>query len=407
MLRGINVRRLTIGTTNAPGEQRLKLEGIRVIDLSRFLPGPWVALTMADHGADVIKIESREGEPTRRLGPPIAGFSAYFRNTQRGKKSLTLDLKAEAGREILLRLAERSDVVIESFRPGVMERLGLGYQAVRARAPRIVYCSLSAFGQDGPFAQRPSHDAGAQAMAGVLSLGQSGGREPSLPTLPMADIALGSNALIGILMALLRRERSGEGDLVDVAMIDSLMSWTPHIVGSVLAGHRPPDLASERLYGGAAFYNVYRTADGRHLVLSGAEMNFVENLLNALGRPDLVAVCREPWGAAQEPVKRFLAQTFAAKTLAEWDRWLADKGVCYAPVLDLEEAWHSQALRARGMVVADDDGVENLGTPIHFRAEPGRPQGRLAQQGEHTDEILAALGYDDAERARLRAAKVV
>ena len=249
---------------------------------------------MADHGAEVIKIESHEGEPTRRLGPPIAGFAAYFRNTQRGKRSLTLNLKADEGREIFLRLAQEADVIIESFRPGVMERLGLGYDAIRARAPRMVYCSLSAFGQTGPLAQHPSHDAGAQALTGVLSLGQADGKPPSLPTLPIADIALGSAALIGILMALLRREKTGQGDFVDVAMVDALMSWTPHILSTVIAEGRAPDLATERLYGGAAFYNVYRTADDKYIVLAGAEMNFVENLLNALGRPDLIAVCRLP-----------------------------------------------------------------------------------------------------------------
>ena len=385
----------------------MKLEGIRVLDLSRFLPGPWVGLTMADHGAEVIKIESHEGEPTRRLGPPIAGFAAYFRNTQRGKQSITLNLKAAEGREIFFRLAEEADVIVESFRPGVMERLGLGYDAIRARAPKIVYCALSAFGQTGPLAQRPSHDAGAQALAGVLSLGEMDGKPPSMPTLPMADIALGSAALIGILMALFRREKTGEGDLVDVAMVDTLMSWTPHIVSTVIAEGRAPDLASERLYGGAAFYNLYRTADGKHIVLSGAEMNFVENLLNALGRPDLIATCRLPWGPAQDPVKRFLEATFATKTRDEWDQWLADKGVCYAPVLDMHEAWHQDLLRERGMIVKGDDGVENLGTPILFRNEPGKPSCSLAALGGNTDEILERLGYGAAQRTKLREKKVV
>ncbi|HLS85567.1 MAG TPA: CoA transferase [Burkholderiales bacterium] len=391
----------------------MKLSGIRVLDLSRFLPGPWIGLTMADHGAEVIRIESLEGEPTRRLGPPLkgrgetAGYSAYFRNTQRGKRYLALNLKAPEGREIFLRLAEQSDVVIDSFRPGVMARLGLGYDEVRARAPRIVYCSLSAFGQSGPLAQRPSHDLGAQAITGVLSLGQSDGRPPALPALPMADIALGSAALIGILMALLRREKTGEGDYLDCAMVDALMSWTPHILSSVLAEGRAPDLPRERLYGGAAFYNVYRTKDDRYLVLSGAEMNFVENLLNALGRPDLIALCREPWGPAQDPVKAFLAETFATKTRDEWDRWLADKGVCYAPVLDLHEAWHADLLRSRGMVVTGEDGVEGLGTPIRFREEPGDPTGPVGPVGQHNDEILERLGYDEAARAKLKAAGVI
>jgi len=384
----------------------MKLDGIRVLDLSRFLPGPWVGLTMADHGAEVIKIESLEGEPTRRLGPPIKGFSAYFRNTQRGKLSMTLNLKSVEGKEIFMKLAETSDVVIDSFRPGVMDRLGLGYEAVKARSPRIVYCSLSAFGQSGPLAQRPSHDVGAQALTGILSLGRNGGRAPSLPTAPMADIALGSAALIAILMALLKRDKSGEGDNIDVAMIDTLMSWTPHILSSVLHDDRPPDLAMERLHGGAAFYELYKTKDGQYIVLSGAEMNFVENLLNALGRPDLIEICRASWGPSQAPVKKFLEQTFATKTRDEWDQWLSDKGVCYAPVLDMKEAWHSKVLRDRGMIVAGADGVENLATPIKFQQEPGEPSFECADLGEHTDEILGRLGYDAAARAALRAAKV-
>ena len=384
----------------------MKLEGIRVLDLSRFLPGPWIGLTMADHGAEVIKIESFEGEPTRHLGPPVNGFPAYFRNTQRGKLSMTLNLKSAEGREIFMKLAGQSDVIIDSFRPGVMARLGLGYEDVKARAPRIVYCSLSAFGQTGPLAQRPSHDVGGQALTGVLSLGRTDGRPPTLPTLPVADVALGSAALIAILMALLKREKSGQGDCIDAAMIDTLMSWTPHILSSVLAEGRAPDLASERLHGGAAFYNVYRTADDRYLVLSGSEMNFVENLLRALGRPDLVELCAKGWGEVQAPVKEFLAQTFATRTRDEWDQWLADKGVCYAPVLDLKEAWQSKVLRERGMIVAGPDGVENLGTPIKFREEPGVPSFECATLGQHTDELLERPGYDAAARAKLHAAKV-
>lgn len=383
----------------------MKLEGIRVLDLSRFLPGPWVGMTMADHGAEVIKIESHAGEPTRRLGPPIHGFSAYFRNTQRGKQSLVLDLKAPEGKDIFLKLAKESDVVIDSFRPGVMDKLGLGYDTVRALNPRIVYASISAFGQAGPMAQRPSHDVGTQALAGALSLRASG--EPALPELPVSDIAVASNALIGILMALLRREKTGQGDWVDVAMADALFSWMPHILGPVIEDGEAPDLERERLYGGAAFYEVYRTGDGKHLVLSGAEMKFVENLLNALGRPDLIDVCRRPWGPEQEPVKAFLRETFATRTRDEWDDWLADKDVCYAPVLDLHEAWQRLAERNNGMVLKGDDGVDNIGTPIRFRREPGRPQLRFAEQGADTGRILQWLGYDAQAVAGLRERKVV
>ncbi|MFP6682355.1 MAG: CaiB/BaiF CoA-transferase family protein, partial [Gammaproteobacteria bacterium] len=376
--------------------------GIRVLDLSRFLPGPYIGLLMADHGAEVIKIESFEGEPTRKLGPAIKGHSAYFRNTQRGKLSLRLNLKSSEGLEIFLRLADQADVIIDSYRPGVVDRLGIGYDAISERNERIVYCSLSAFGQDGSLAQRPSHDLGAQAITGTLSLMQTGGRAPSLPASPTADVALGSLALVGIMMALYRRTQTGQGDFVDMSMTDCLMSWNPHIVSSVLVEGRPPELEHERLYGGAAFYNVYQTKDERHLVLSGAEMNFVGNLLTALERPDLIEVCRRPWGPEQDLVKDFLRSTFATRTLAEWNDWLADKGVCYAPVLDMNEAWQEPYLRERGMVAAGADGVERLGTPVKFKVEPGLPPDKLAELGGDTDALLERLGYDAAERLRLK-----
>lgn len=380
----------------------MKLEGIRVLDLSRFLPGPYIGLMMADHGAEVIKVESFEGETTRKLGPKIKGHTAYFRNTQRGKLSLRLNLKTPDGVDIFRRLADDADVIIDSFRPGVVDRLGIGYDAIRERNERIVYCSLSAFGQHGTQAQRPSHDVGAQAITGTLSLMQSEGREPCLPSAPAADIALGSLALAGIIMALYRREHTGVGDFLDMAMTDCLMSWNPHIISDVLAEDRPPDLENERLFGGAAFYNVYRTKDGRHLVLSGAEMNFVENLLTALDRPDLIEVCKKPWGTAQESVKIFLTETFANRTLAEWDVFMAKISVCYAPVLDLHEGWNQPFMRERGMIAPGSDGVERLGTPVNYTIEPGQPSDKLSELGGDTDAILERLGYSAAERQRLK-----
>lgn len=379
----------------------MKLDGLRVLDLSRFLPGPYMSLAMADHGAEVIKVESFAGEPTRGLGPPVDGFSVYFRNTQRGKLSLKINLKSDAGREIFLALADDADVIIDSFRPGVTDRLGIGYDAVRARNPGIVYCALSAFGQDSSLAARPSHDLGGQALTGVLSLARQDGGAPALPAIPVADVALGSLALAGVMMALYRRTKTGTGDFLDMAMTDSLMSWNPHIISSVVAEGKAPDLTRERLYGGAAFYNVYATADNRHVVLSGAEMNFAENLLTALGRPDLIECCREPWGPAQDPVRDFLRETFATRSLAEWDAWLADKGVCYAAVLDLNEAWQLPYFRERGIVERGADGVDRLGTAIRFAAEPGQVSDRLAALGADNEMLLERLGYDAAARARL------
>lgn len=375
----------------------MKLKQLRVLDLSRFLPGPYVGLALADHGAEVIKIESFAGEPTRHLGPAIKGFSVYFRNTQRGKLSLRLNLKSPEGHEIFMRLARDADVIIESFRPGVARRLGIDYDALRETNPGIVYCALSAFGQDGALAARPSHDLGAQALTGTLSLA-AGDDGPALPASPVADVALGSLALAGIMMALYRRSATGRGDYLDMAMTDALMSWNPHIISAVIAENSAPDPARERLYGGAAFYQIYATADDRHLVLSGAEMNFVENLLTALERPDLIPLCELPWGPEQDPVKAFLRSTFLSRTLAEWDEWLADKGICYAPVYDLKEAWQQPWLRARGTIETGADGVERLATPIRFRHEPGRAADKLSGLGEDNEAVLTRLGYDAAAR---------
>lgn len=369
----------------------MKLEGLRVLDLSRFLPGPYIGMMMADHGADVIKVESREGEPTRQLGPDVGGQTVYFRNTQRGKRSCVLDLKSRDGLDGFHELARSSDVIIESFRPGVARNLGIDYGRIRAINPRIVYCALSAFGQTGPRARRPSHDLGAQAISGVLSLSRDARGRPTMPSLPMADISLALTALSGILMALLRRERTGEGDFLDVSMLDTLMTWTPPIAHDVFERGVPPTLANERLYGGAAFYNIYDTADGKFIVLSGSEHKFAENLLTALGRPDLIPLCKQPAGPVQDPVRAFLAETFATKTRDEWDAWLATLDVCYAPVNDLAEGLLQPHLREREMILEGPDGTLRIGTPIKFAAEPGRVAERGPEPGEHTQETLRSL----------------
>ena len=379
----------------------MKLEGLRVLDLSRFLPGPYMSLVMADHGAEVIKVESFEGEPTRKLGPQLEGFSVYFRNTQRGKLSLRVDLKQSEGKDIFLRLADDADVIIDSFRPGVVEKLGIDYQTVKCRNPGIVYCSLSAFGQTSSLAQRPSHDLGGQALTGVLSLSQQGNDAPVIPSIPVADVALGSLALAGVMMALYRRTKTGAGDFLDMTMIGSLMSWNPHIISDVIVKGESPALAEERLYGGAALYNIYTTSDDRYIVLSGAEEKFAENLLTALGRPDLIDLCRQPWGEKQDPVKEFLRTSFVTKTQQEWVEWLEGIGVCYAPVLDLHESWNQPYMREVGIIETGSDGIDRLGTAVRFSGEPGRPSDKLSTVGEDTDDLLKSLGFSAGERSSL------
>lgn len=371
----------------------MKLEGVRVIDLSLFLPGPHLTTMMVDHGAEVIKIEPPgEGEPVRHVGYRAGGQSVWFRNTHRGKRSVVLDLKSTAGHEAFMALAETADVVVEAFRPGVVGRLGIDYDAVSARNPRIVYASIAAFGQTGPDRLRPAHDIGMQALAGTLSLNLGQDGKPTHPSMPIADITGSMMALAGILMALYRRHTTGRGDYIDISMHDSTLSWLPNATGAVFAENRAPVVRDERSWGGHSFFNIYETRDGRHIVLAAVETKFVRNLLEALGRPDLIAQATQPPGAAHAPVKAWLAQTFLTRTRDEWEAWIQDLDVCMAPVLDLHEAFHRPQVAAREMLVRDDEGNLHIGNPIRFRDEPARLDTRLPGLGEHTDEVLASLG---------------
>ena len=360
-----------------------KLAGIKVIDLSQFLPGPMLTLMMADQGADVIKIEPPAGDPARGLEPYEAGQSIWFRNLNRGKRSIALDLKSEAGKEKLWELIADADVFVEGFRPGVMARLGFSYEAVAARNPRIVYCSVSAFGQEGELSHHPAHDLAVQALSGFLSVNDGRDGRPVVPGVPSADMAAGLTALSAVLMALIGRERTGRGDHIDAAMFNSLIPWCAHIVGSAIHGGEPPRSHSQRSLGGAAFYNVYETADGKFVVLGGRETKFVANLLNALGRPDLIPLGSEPPGPAQAPLVRYLEETFRARTRDEWVAWFADKDVAFAPVLDFREALSAPHVAERGIVV-EADGAHHIAPAIRFRSEPDwkpRPAPELDADG--------------------------
>ena len=357
----------------------MKLQGIRVIDLSLFLPGPYLTLMLADHGAEVIKVEAPgEGDPTRHLGPRDGGETVYFRTLNRGKKSVVVDLKNPQDREALLKLCDSADVFVESFRPGVVERLGVGYEALRARNPRIVYCSISAFGQHGPYRERPAHDLAVEALSGVLSitLGQDG--KPAIPGLPLADLLASLHGLAGVLMALLRREKSGQGDFIDIAMHDSMLAGTPNVLGPTLAENRQPVPTHERSTGGSAFYRLYETADGRWLALGGQEPKFVRNLLGALGRLDLAPLCEKP-GPHQRPVMEFLEGFFRSKSLKDSLAFLSTLDVCYAPVNTLPEALEAAADK----LLKDELGRRHLAPPIRFRDEPARPSLREPRLGEH------------------------
>lgn len=346
-----------------------KLSGIKVVDLSQFLPGPMLSVMMADQGAEVVKVEPVAGDPSRGQAPFEADQSIWFRNLNRGKKSVVLDLKSDAGRDALWALIDDADVFVEGFRPGVTARLGFGYEAVAARNPRIVYCSISAFGQSGELAHHPAHDLAVQAMAGFLAVNDGPDGLPVVPGPPSADMAAGLTGLAAVLMALIGREKSGRGDYVDVAMFDSMLPWCAHIAGAAIHGGEAPRSASQRSLGGAAFYNVYETADGRHIVLGGRELKFVANLLTALDRPDLVPLGDVPPGEAQAPLIAFLRETFRTRTRAQWTAWFKDKDVAFSPVLDFQEAFAEAHVAERGLLVVAD-GAHHIAPPIRFASDP-------------------------------------
>lgn len=382
----------------------MKLDGIKVVDLSMFLPGPLMTQMLADHGAEVIKIETvDEGEPNRQIGLKRDGVSVFFANTHRGKKSLTLNLKSEAGHRIFMALAEQADVIVEAFRPGVAKRLKVDYEAVGRANPRIVYASISAFGQYGPYVDRPAHDPATQGYAGILSvnLGQDG--KPTMSAIASADMLSSMITLSGIGMALYRRERTGKGDFIDVAMMDSLVACMPNNYGPPMAEKRPPVPKHERSWGGQAMMRLYETKDGKWIVLGGAEIKFATNLLTRLGRPDLIPLCALPPGPSQAPVHEFFEATFRGKTQDEWVAWFAGMDVCFAPVRNLRQGLDDPQLRAREMVLRDQRGWEHIGIPIKFRGEPGRVDFHLPGHGEHSREILESLGYPAAEIDRLKA----
>jgi crotonobetainyl-CoA:carnitine CoA-transferase CaiB-like acyl-CoA transferase len=349
-----------------------KLSGIRVVDLSVFLPGPMMTMMMADQGADVVKVEAAGGDPARDQAPFEAGQSVWFRNLNRGKTSVVLDLKSDAGKAALGDLIDTADVFVEGFRPGVMKRLGFDYATVAARNGAIVYCSISAFGQAGAMAHHPAHDMAVQALAGFMSVNDGPDGTPVVPGAPSADMAAGLTALSAVLMALIGRERTGRGDFIDCAMFDSLLPWCAHIAGGAIMGGDPPRSATQRSLGGAAFYNVYACADGRHVVLGGRELKFATTLLTALGRPDLIAQAERPAGEQGELIA-FLRAAFAKKPRDEWVAWFADKDVAFAPVLDFREALDAPHVAERGLLVAHE-GAHMIAPAVRFAGETWEPK---------------------------------
>ena len=358
-----------------------KLDGITVVDLTQFLPGPMLSVMMADHGARVIKIEPPGGEPVRGQGPFENGQSVWFTQLNRGKESRVLDLKSAKGKAELIALIAEADVFLEGFRPGVIARLGFDYEAVCKINPRIVYCSISAFGQHGELAHHPAHDMAVQALAGFLSVNDGPDGAPVVPGVASSDMAAGLTALSGVLMALLARERTGQGDYLDIAMFDSLLPWCAHTASAAIAGGPAPRSGQQRSLGGAAFYQVYRTSDDHYVVLGGRELKFAVNLLTALERPDLIALAEAEAGE-QGVLIDFLRDTFAQRSRDEWTAWMAHKDVAFAPVLDFREALDAPHVAERGLIRLAE-GRHHIAPPIRFAGDPPWQPG-----------AVPALGYE-------------
>ncbi len=385
----------------------MKLAGLKVLDLSQFLPGPHLTMTMADHGAEVIMIEPANGtgEPSRELGARTAdGITVWFRNIARGKKSLKLDLKDAQGKALFLKLAEVADVIVEAFRPGVAQRLGIDYESVAARNPRIVYCAISAFGQTGPYRDRPAHDLAVQGLAGTVDLSRGLTDDlPSAPNMVAADMTASLTALSAILMALLRRTATGKGDYIDIAMFDTLLAWTPNVTGPVFAHDKAPVPKQMRAFGGQAMNRIYETKDGQFVLLGGSEVKFAQNLLTALGRSDLLDYAKLEPGEGQVPLVQYFVATFKTKTRPEWEDFLSKLDVCWAPVRTLKDGFADPHTAAREMLLKDEAGNRHIGTAIKFKDEPGNPDLSLPDYGEDSEALARAAGLGDGEIAKMKA----
>jgi len=383
---------------------RLPLAGVRVLDLSRLLPGPYATLVLADLGADVVKVEDPQGGDSVRWMPPLAGGqSGFYHALNRNKRSLCLDLRRPEGAAAFRRLARRFDVVVESFRPGVMDRLGVGYQALAAEIPGVILCSISGYGQDGPYRDRAGHDLDYCAVAGVLAL--NGPPEGPLPLgVQVADVAGGAwPAVAGILAALVRRAATGEGAHVDVSMTDGALAMLALQLGGAAARGTPLRRGEEMLNGGSACYGVYRTRDGRFVALGALEPKFFQRFCEAAGRPDLSERQFEQDGRGP---RAELTALFASRTRDEWARLGAEHDACLAPVLEGDEPARDPQLRARGMFLSvetpwEGKAMASLRTPVRFAgAEPSpRPAPRLGADG---GEVLAEAGFSAGEIAALR-----
>lgn len=375
------------------------LDGVRVLDLSRLYPGPFCSMLLADFGADVLCIEDRRFESEPRM--PSA---------MRNKRHMSLDLKTREGLEVFRKLARDADVVVEGFRPGVADRLGVGYEALRALNPALVYCAVTGYGQTGPWRDRVGHDLNYLALAGLLDqTGSDPDAAPAVPGTQIADVAAGGmNAALGILLALQARAKTGAGQYVDISMTDGVIGMMGYAASFTWLAGEPLRRGDSMLTGRFPWYRVYRCADGRYLSIGAVEARFWRALCEHFGRPEWTA--RQYDEQARGEMHAFFETRFAEKPRDDWVAELAPLDVCMAPVLDPAEAFGSEHARARGLVAElDVDGtpLKVLAPTIKLSDTPARLETRPPRFGEHGGEVLEELGYSTSEIAALRERRVI
>jgi crotonobetainyl-CoA:carnitine CoA-transferase CaiB-like acyl-CoA transferase len=377
------------------GQPKRPLEGIVVLDLSRLLPGPYLTMVLADMGADVIKIEDpRIGDYMRQLPPTRGGMSGRFLAVNRDKRSATLDLKSDAGRQAFLKMAARADVVVESFRPGVMTKLGVDYDALRKVNDKIILCSISGYGQTGPYVKRAGHDLNYIGLAGVLAMGGDRGGFPKLPGVQIADLAggalWGATAVLG---ALVGRDRGAGGAHLDISMTEGAMALLAAEVGAMDASGEQPTRGTTELNGRLACYGVYRTSDDRYLSVGALEPKFWVQFNAAIGRKGDMADVIAPI-ERQEEIRAEIQGIIGGKTFAEWSEILSGFDACAEPILELNELPEHPLHKEREVFFrTSEDGVLQMRTPV------GQPVGERAAPtlGQHTQEVLEQFGFSAAE----------